>query len=258
MNQENKYALITGATSGIGEAIAHLLAKEGYHLILIARNKSKLIELQNILRQAYNKKIDVFSIDLTCINEVDGLIQTLDGQALTIDVFINNAGIGFYGLFDQTQAIDDLAVIDTNVRSFTYLTKGIKPYLKDGSKVLQVASTAAFAPGPYMAVYYASKAYVLSLAMALRDEWKGEGISVSTLCPGPTKTSFIEKAHMQKSGLAKWTAMTPEAVAKVAYKGLEKNKAIIIPGWTNKLACLAMSILPLRISTTLVRSTQQK
>lgn len=258
MNQQEKYALITGATSGIGKAMTYLLAEEGYHLILVARNKNKLVELQNILIQAYNKKIHVFSVDLTQIGEIECLVEALDGQALKIDVFINNAGIGVYGLFSHVEAEYDLSVIDTNIKGFTYLIKRIKPYLKAEACVLQVASTAAFAPGPYMAVYYASKAYVLSLSMALRDEWKAEGIYISTLCPGPTKTAFIEKAHMQKSGLAKFTAMAPEAVAKVAYKGMKKHKAVIIPGWTNKLACLAMSILPLSITTKLVRSTQKK
>lgn len=258
MNQEEKYALITGATSGIGKAMAHLLAKEGYDLVLVARNEDQLIELQRTLYEAYNKKIQVFRVDLTKVNEIDSLIQALDGQALKIDLCINNAGIGFYGLFEDVEVGDHLAVIDTNIKGFTYLTKVIKPYLKQGASLLQVASTAAFAPGPYMATYYASKSYVLSLSMAIRSEWQSEGIYVSTLCPGPTKTDFIKKAQMQKAGLAQFTAMTPEAVAQIAYKGIRKQRAIIIPGITNKIACLVMSILPIRLSTLLVRSTQKK
>lgn len=258
MSQEEKYALITGATSGIGKAMTYLLAKEGYALILVARNKEKLIDLQSKLRKAYNKKIQVFSVDLTKISEINGLIQVLDGQSLKIDVFVNNAGIGFYGQFKDIDARRDLEIIDTNIKGFTYLTKVIKPYLRKGASVLQVASTAAFAPGPYMAVYYASKSYVLSLSMALYNEWKKEDIYVSTLCPGPTKTAFIEKAHMQKSGVAKITAMTPEAVARIAYKGLKKHKPVIIPGITNKIACFIMTILPIRVSTLLVSSTQKK
>lgn len=258
MSQEGKYALITGATSGIGKAMTYLLAKEGYNLILVARNENQLIELQRMLCEAYNKKIQVFSVDLTDSTEIDGLVQALDGQALKIDLCVNNAGIGFYGLFENVEIDRDLAVIDTNIRGFTYFTKVIKPYLKQGASLLQVASTAAFAPGPYMATYYASKSYVLSLSMALRSEWQAEGIHVSILCPGPTKTAFIEKAQMQKTGLAKLTAMTPEAVAKVAYKEVRANRAIIIPGITNKIACLVMSILPIRLSTLLVRSTQKK
>ena len=257
MKKNKEYALITGATSGIGEAMSYLLAKEGYDLILVARDHRKLIELQNRLMRAYNKIIHIFSIDLMQTEEIRCLVEALGGQALKIDIFINNAGIGAYGSFSNVEAECDLRVIDTNIKGFTFLLKQIRPYLSKESCVLQVASTAAFAPGPYMAVYYASKAYVLSLSLALREEWKREGIHVSILCPGPTKTAFIKKAHMQKSDFVKFIAMNPEDVAKVAYKGIKKHKAVIIPGWTNKLACFVMSLLPLRIKAKLVCKTQK-
>lgn len=257
MQENKKYALITGATSGIGEAMSYLLAKEGYNLILVARDYGKLVELQNRLMQAYNKTIYIFSIDLMQTEEIKCLVEALGGQALKIDIFVNNAGIGAYGSFSNVGAECDLRVIDTNIKGFTYLLKQLRPYLNKESCVLQVASTAAFAPGPYMAVYYASKAYVLSLSLGLREEWKGEGIYISTLCPGPTKTAFIKKAHMQKSDFVKFIAMSPEVVAQAAYKGMKKHKAIIIPGWTNKLACFVMSVLPLRIKAKLVCRTQK-
>lgn len=257
MKEQKKRALITGATSGIGEAISYVLAREGYDLILVARDQGKLEQLQNRLIQAYNKIIHIFSIDLMKPEDIQCLVEAIDGQALTIDIFVNNAGIGVYGAFSNIAAEQDLKVIDTNIKGFTFLLKQIKPYLNKHACVLQVASTAAFAPGPYMAVYYASKAYVLSLSLALREEWKKDGMNVSILCPGPTKTDFIKKANMRKSDFVKFIAMNPEDVAQAAYKGIKKHKAVIIPGWTNKLACLVMALLPLSIKVKLVCKTQK-
>ncbi|MEG0085738.1 MAG: SDR family oxidoreductase [Niameybacter sp.] len=251
------YALITGATSGIGRAMAYLLAEKAYDLLLVARNEKNLKDLQTTLEETYNVKVQVQSVDVTKFTELNQLIDYIAEEKKQIDLFVNNAGVGFFGDFGQMSEEEDLVAIDTNIRGFTYLTKKVYPYLHSGSRVLQVASTAAFAPGPYMAVYYASKAYVLSLSMALRNEWKDKGIQVSILCPGPTKTDFIQKARMHKSGLAKLSAMTPEAVAHIGYKGLMKNKAIIIPGFTNKLSACALTLLPIRVSTLLVRSTQK-
>ncbi|WP_053986241.1 SDR family NAD(P)-dependent oxidoreductase [Niameybacter massiliensis] len=252
------YALVTGATSGIGRALTYLLAKEGYDLLLSARNLKNLKDLQIELEKTYNVVVQVVSVDVTQLEEIDHLISYIKSQNRKIDLFVNNAGVGFFGAFEEMSEEEDLISIDTNIKGFTYLTKKVYPYLGLGSTVLQVASTAAFAPGPYMAVYYASKSYVLSLSMALRNEWKDKGIHVSILCPGPTKTEFIKKARMQKSGLASLTTMTPEQVAKCAYKGIKKHKAIIIPGMTNKLSTVVMSLCPIRLSTLLVRSTQKK
>lgn len=251
------YACITGATSGIGKALANLLAREGYDLLLTGRNLNHLKDLQIVLEKTYNVKVHAISLDVTSIEEMDWFIAYIQEQHIQFDLFVNNAGVGFFGEFQDIDAQDDLISIDTNIKGLTYLTKKVYPYLKQQGTMLQVASTAAFAPGPYMAVYYASKAYVLSLSMALRNEWKEKGIYVSTLCPGPTKTPFITKAGMQKSGLARFTAMSPEKVAKIAYKGIKKHKAIIIPGLTNKLSVWVMSLCPIGLSTLLVRSTQK-
>ena len=251
------YACITGATSGIGKALANLLAREGYDLLLTGRNLNHLKDLQIMLEKTYNVKVHAKSLDVTSIEDMDEFIAYIQAYGMLIDLFVNNAGVGFFGEFQDIDIQDDLVSIDTNIRGLTYLTKKVYPYLRPEGTMLQVASTAAFAPGPYMAVYYASKAYVLSLSVALRNEWKDKGIYVSTLCPGPTKTPFIKKAGMQKSGLARFTAMTPEKVAQIAYKGVKKHKAIIIPGFTNKLSTWIMSLCPIGLSTLLVRSTQK-
>lgn len=252
------YALITGATSGIGECMAYTLAKEKHNLILVGRNECKLKELQSTLEKTYNVKVQTYQVDMQNEEDIDLLIQELRRMQATVSLFVNNAGVGHYGTFAKGSAKEDKETIDVNITAFTYLTRQIYPFLTQGSQVLQVASTASFAPGPYMAVYYASKAYVLSLSLAIRKEWQAEGIAVSVLCPGPTKTAFQARAHMEKSDFAKRLAMTPEDVVACAIKGLKKNKAIIIPGMSNKLAARTMECLPTTWGTLLVSLTQKK
>ena len=252
------YALITGATSGIGECLLHELAKDGYDLILVGRNKDKLSLLSKLLRNQYGVHTQAFCVDLEKRRALEKFVEALKAQDLRLDCFINNAGIGTYGLFHEGDVEVDDALIEVNIRAFTYLNKALYPLLNKGAQVLQVASTAAFAPGPYMSVYYASKAYVLSLSLALREEWQPAGISVSVLCPGPTKTAFQSRAKMQKKGLAETLAMTPEAVARIAYKGMKRRQAVIVPGVSNQLAVGMMGILPPTLGARLVNATQDK
>lgn len=252
------YALITGATSGIGECMAYELAKDKYSLLLVGRSEKKLKNLQDDIQKTYNVEVMTYQVDLTKRDEVHQLIQDLEKQHIKLQVFVNNAGIGHYGTFLDCPVESDMETIEVNIVAFTYLTKMLYPYLEKDAMVLQVASTAAFAPGPYMAVYYASKAYVLSLSLALRKEWKPRGIHVSVLCPGPTKTAFQERAHMEKSELAKSLAMTAKEVAEIAMKGMKKHKALIIPGMTNKIAARTMEFLPSTLGAILVSKTQKK
>ncbi|MGL5677498.1 MAG: SDR family NAD(P)-dependent oxidoreductase [Cellulosilyticaceae bacterium] len=252
------YTLITGATSGIGECMAYALASEARNLILVGRNEDKLKYLQKDIKKTYNVKVQTYKVDMQNQEELEALVAYVRGLEEKIELFVNNAGVGHYGLFEKGNAVQHQETIDVNISAFTYLTRGLFPCIASGSQVLQVASTASFAPGPYMAVYYASKAYVLSLSLALRNEWRQHGIGVSVLCPGPTKTSFQSKAHMEKSDLAKRLAMTPEAVVASALKGLKKNKALIIPGMTNKIAARMMEVLPNTWGAHLVSGTQQK
>ena len=253
-----KHALITGATSGIGECLVHELAKNNYHLILTGRNKEKLKDLQKDIQESYNVNVKILQLDLREKEALHTLVDTLEDLEGSLNLFVNNAGIGHYGPFLKQGIQEDLDTIAVNITAFTYLTKAVYPYLVKDAKVLQVASTAAFAPGPYMAVYYASKAYVLSLSLALRKEWKRDGINVSVLCPGPTKTSFQSRAHMEKAGLANKLAMSPEDVARISYKGIMKNKALIIPGISNKIAARVMEVIPHTLGAILVNSTQKK
>lgn len=252
------YSIITGATSGIGKALAYKLAKEGYNLILIGRNKAKLEYLHEDLLKKYDIESIPFQMDVTSRKDIDRFERWVEEEKIGIEIFINNAGVGSFGRFDQVNLDEDMAIIDTNIAGFTYLLKVMTRHILKGGTILQVASTAAFAPGPYMSVYYASKSYVLSLSMAIKEELKKEGIQVSVLCPGPTKTAFQETAKMKKREIASQFTMSSWEVAEIAYKGILRGKSIIIPGIMNKLAVMGMNTLPVSLSTKVVGLTQKK
>ncbi|MGL4738883.1 MAG: SDR family NAD(P)-dependent oxidoreductase [Cellulosilyticaceae bacterium] len=251
------YALITGATSGIGEALAVAFAQAGYPLIVVGRREEALRDLAKKV-QPYGVKVHCCKVDLCNEQAMKRLVSWIDKERLKIKFLVNNAGIGQFGKFSSYSYDRDQAILETNVMALTQLTKEVLPLMERGGQILQVASTAAYGPGPYMAVYYASKAYVLSFGMALREELKEVGIGVSTLCPGPTNTPFISLAQMKKSPLAEQCAMTPEAVAKVALNGMMRNQGVIIPGATNRICASVMRHAPLALGAKLVSLTQQK
>lgn len=250
--------LITGATSGIGEAFAKQFAKQGYRLILTGRRSEQLKLLQVTLQKTYGIEVKIFKVDFTKRKEVERFCNQIIASEETLKVLINNAGIGHYGPFNQQTVYQDEATIQTNITALTMLTKKLYPCLKRGSRVVQVASTAAFAPGPYMAVYYASKAYVLSLALALREEWKKEGIGVSVLCPGPTATAFQEHAKMEKASIVKGFTMSAKDVVTYAYPKIIQNKAVIIPGRSNRVMGNILQSMPQTVGAKLVKQTQKK
>lgn len=252
------WALITGATSGIGRALAFEMARNGHDLVVTGRNADTLKTLKQQLEASYGVQVDGIQVDLTKQEDRVRLLECLDHKKEKLMYVINNAGVGYYGAFLDGTAEEDEEVISLNITALTALTRSVFPYLKKGAHVMEVASTAAFAPGPYMAVYYASKAYVLALGLALRHEWKIYNISVSVLCPGATKTAFIERAQMQKAKIAQQLAMTPEKVAEIGYKGMKKRKAIIIPGGLNKITAHIIDCLPSQIGTWFVSLTQRK
>ncbi len=251
-------ALITGATSGIGEAFAKKLAREKYDLWLTGRNQERLEVLKKTLEQAYNVKIDIFQVDFTKEEQVESFCKTILAKQQAIKIFINNAGVGHYGIFADQDEAQIKETIQVNISALTELTRRLYPCFKKGSRIMQVASTAAFAPGPYMSVYYASKAYVLALGLALREEWAKDKIGVSVLCPGPTATAFQQKAKMEKTALAKLFVATPEQVVEVSYKGLIRNQAVIIPGVSNKISAKVLECIPGTIGAKLVSQTQKK
>jgi uncharacterized protein len=238
LSHQKKTALVTGASSGIGYEISRLLATDGYDLVLVARDRQRLEEAAERIRKSQAAvSIKVIPKDLSDRSAVDEIVQDLRRESIEIHVLINNAGYAMYGPFVENVLDDELDMMRVNMESLTQLTKRLVPDMieKREGRIMNVASTAAFAPGPFMAVYYATKAYVLSFSEALSEELRGTGVSVTALCPGATETGFQKRARVEKTLLFRpWKVMDPETVARIGYRGMMKGKAVVIPGWLNK------------------------
>lgn len=249
----SKYVLITGATSGIGLEFSKVYYKNGYNLILVGRNEEKLKELKSNFTKV---QVHTFSLDLSMLDNVDVLLKSIREEKLDVDILINNAGAGFNGEFLEISWEKHSNIIDLNIKSLSKLTYGILEMMKSRGcgKILNVASTGAYQPGPFIGVYYATKAYVLSFSAALREEVKDYGINVSCLCPGATKTEFSKRAGKGNLNVA----MSAKVVAEVGFKGLNKNKAIIIPGTMNKVAIILSKIMPTVVNSKIVKKIQKK
>jgi len=246
-NYNKKKAVITGASSGIGYEFAILLAKNGYDLILIGRNIDKLNQIQQEFEQTYKIQIIVYLADLSCFHEIDKTANKICEDIVNIDILINCAGFGRYGEFYQTDFDIENKMIAVNIVSLTYLTKRIlqKMIQRNSGKILNVSSTAAFKAGPFMSVYSATKAYVLSFSEAVANEIKNTGVTLTILCPGVTNTEFLNKASLEMSQHFKLKKiMTPQEVALCGYKALMRGQAIAIPGLMNKFLVLVVKFLP--------------
>lgn len=249
-----KYVLITGASSGIGLSFAEIFARKGYNLILVARNKEKLEEIQKKFVDKYKVEIGIHSVDISKKYLLEDLWITIEKSYPQIDVLINNAGAGFNGEFTDIEWEKHEQIIDLNIKSLTRLNYLAINHMRKNKcgKILNVASTGAYQAGPLIGVYYATKAYVLSLSTALREEVKDENIIISTICPGATKTAFSKRAGKEDLNVA----MSPDLVASIGYRGLMKNKANIIPGLMNKCAVLASRLLPYTFTAKMVKKIQ--
>jgi uncharacterized protein len=240
-------ALITGASQGIGRDLARQYARDGYQLILVARNETKLNELADELSKQHQTKSIVIAQDLAKPDSAQLIFEKTHRENISVDLLINNAGFGYLGDFAGSDLSIYLEMIQVNVTSLTYLTHLFLPEMikRKSGRILNVASTAAFQPGPFMAVYYASKAYVMSFSLGLREELEGTGVEVSVLCPGPTITGFQNRARIADSHLFKRMSGIPsEAVASAAIDGLKRNKPLIIPGILNKMGVVGTRIMP--------------
>ncbi len=242
---ERPVALITGPTSGIGLHLAELLARDGYDLVLVARNAEVLSQLAHDWAQQYNIRIRPIAIDLSQTGAVETVVTTVREHGLHLSVLVNNAGVGVYGLFADTPLEHEQALLHLNVLALTELTKSFLPDLRESKgHILNVASTAAFEPGPYMAVYYASKAYVLSFSEAIAEELAGDGVRVTALCPGLTRSGFQHAASMERSGLLRLPEMDAREVAAAGYRAMLKGKRVAIPGIFNRLLVTSVRFTP--------------
>ena len=246
MNTLNRYTLITGGTEGIGLEVAKLFATDRHNLIIVARDRDKLENIKIKFEKEYKITVETIQIDLCVDKFCEKIIKTVEEKNLIVDNLINNAGIGSFGFFSEAEDGFEEKLININIIALTTLTKYfLKDMIKRGEGgILNVASTAAFTSGPKMAMYYSSKAYVLSLTEAIHDEVKNLGIRVSCLCPGPVRTSFQQKAGINKSEKAKKYLMDANKVGEEAYLGFLKGEAIIIPGYKNKLLTLGNKLIP--------------
>lgn len=256
---EGQTALVTGASAGIGVDLAECLAKDGYDLVITARTGPALQEVADRLAKAYGVKVTAIANDLGAIGGGAKLAADIAGRGIKIDVLVNNAGFGHALPFDQAPMETQLGQLDLNIRALVELTH---IYWKDflankRGGVINVASTAAFQPGPFMAVYYASKAFVLSFSEALWEEASGTGVHVSCLCPGPTVSKFRERAGTDKVKLTQGrTAMPSMVVAKMGYDGFRRNQRVVITGASNAMTAGLVKFLPRTTTLKIVRNMQ--
>lgn len=255
--------LITGASGGIGCEFARLFARKGYDLVLVSRNEEALAKLALDLGTKYKRLVKVIPKDLGNPASPREIYIQLVKEAVKVDVLVNCAGSGVSGMFSETDLKSELAMIHVNVVALTELTK---LFLKDmldrrEGKILNVASTAAYQPGPLMAVYYATKAYVLSFSEALSEEVGDTGVTVTALCPGPTRTDFQSRAGLTGSKLFSSSSLLrtaePDTVAAAGYEGLMRGESVVIPGLRNAILARAVRILPRGMVAKVVRKMHE-
>lgn len=227
------YALITGASSGIGYELAKVFAQHQYSLILVARSQNKLRELADDLKSQHEVSVHIIEKDLSLPHAAKEIYDEVQDHSLEVNVLVNNAGIGYVGWFHEASGEANKDVTQVNIAALTELTRLFaKDMVKARSgKILNVASTGAFHPGPYIAVYYATKAYVLSFSEAIANELSPYNITVTAVCPGATRTNFARRAGKRD---VKW-AMDAKKVAAISFQALMKGKKVVVPGWMNKI-----------------------
>jgi len=254
-------ALITGASNGIGLELAKVHASKGGDLVLVARNKSKLDELKTELENQYKVSVYTIGKDLSAINSAQEVYDETTKQNIQIDYLINNAGFGDFGMFVETEWNKELQMINLNITTLTQFTK---LYLQDmvkrkSGKIMNVASTAAFQSGPTMAVYFATKAYVLSFSEAVNNEVSDKGLTITTLCPGATESGFQAAAAMEESNLVKGKKLpTSKEVAEYGYASMMKGKTVAIHGLMNWIMANSVRFVPRAIVVKLTRKIQDK
>lgn len=253
-------ALVTGASSGIGLELATLLARGRHDLVFVARNRDRLEAVARDLREEFGVAVTVVAKDLAKPGAPDAIAREISERGAVLDILVNNAGFGVYGPFAGTPLEKELEMIQVNVTALTHLTKLFLPGMLERrrGRILNVASTAAFQPGPLMAVYYATKAYVLSFSEALANETAGSGVTVTALCPGPTLTEFQGRAGFGDVPLLKGPlVMLASNVARAGYEGMLRGQRIVIPGIANRTLVQALRVTPRRLATAIARRIQE-
>jgi uncharacterized protein len=248
-------ALITGASSGIGLDLARLMSAD-FDLIITARRQAELEKIARELQERHGNNVHAIAADLSLPEAPAQLFAEIERRVLPVDVLINNAGFGAYGRFAKSDLPRDLEMIQLNISALTSLTKLALPGMlqRKRGRIMNVASTAGFQPGPLMAVYYATKAYVIMFSEAIANELRGSGVTVTCLCPGATVTRFASRAGMEQSPLFKMSAMLSADVARAGYKGMMAGRTLVIPGFLNKTLAMSVRFSPRKLVTSISRS----
>jgi short-subunit dehydrogenase len=245
MSQRRPVTLITGASAGIGWALARVFAANGHELFLVARREQRLAALASDIVSAGHPRPSYVVADLERHDAVAQIAGAMTNAGVEPEIVVNNAGFGLLGEAATLGQDEQIAMIDVNVRALTALSLAFLDSLeRQRGGILNVASVAAFLPGPYMAAYYASKAYVLSFSEALHWELKPRGIRVTTLCPGPVPTEFQLRAGFVPESGADMLGQSAQAVAQAGYRGLRRGRRVVVPGLGNKVVTAAMRLIP--------------
>jgi len=243
-----EYALITGASSGIGLELAGIMAEKKHHLILVARRQDILLERKAAWEQQFGIRVETCALDLSQPGSAQQLHEFCVARGLQVGILVNNAGFGDYGSFEPEKLDTYRHMIQLNIATLTELTglflEGMKQ--RGSGRILNVASLAGFMPGPNFAVYAATKAYVMHFTEALNYELRGSGVSATVLCPGITETGFVSRAGMASAALAQGGLMDARAVAQAGYDGMTAGSLNVVPGWKNKLSAFASMTTPSR------------
>jgi short-subunit dehydrogenase len=251
-------AVITGASSGIGAALAHEFAAHGHELVLVARREQALIGVAEAIAAKGSTRPTVLRLDVARIDAARDIAEALARRGLEPEIVVNNAGFGLLGAADRLDRAAQLAMIDLNVRALTDLSLAfIENLERRKGGILNVASTAGFLPGPGMAVYYATKAYVISFSEALHQELKPRGVRVTALCPGPVPTEFQARSGMRSDAFPAFLTRSAESVAEDAYRALKEGHRLVVPGLVNKMVPVLASISPRSILLKIIHSRQR-
>lgn len=261
ISNERSAALITGATGGIGRGLCELFAGDGHDLVINARHADELQVLADDLENRFGVSVRVLAADLSLPSAPEELFARLREEPIHVDALVNCAGFSLRRPFVEMDVETVLAIMRVNMVALTHLTRlFLSEMVEHGrGRVLNVASTASFMPGPLQAVYYASKAYVLSFSQAIASELEGTGVTVTALCPGPTETEFHERADQESTWLLHLLeTMDPETVARAGYRGMMRGRRRVVPGFRDKLIALLQRFAPRRLLTDLVRKLHRR
>ncbi|MDQ2774720.1 MAG: SDR family oxidoreductase [Acidobacteriota bacterium] len=253
-------AIVTGASSGIGREFAYECAREGYDVVLVARSENALQAIASDLRSTTGRTVHVLAKDLSDPSTPREIFEETSAFHSDVEILINNAGFGLLGRFWELSETEQMEMLQVNIAALTHLLRLFLPGMieRRRGRILNVASTAAFQPGPLMAVYYATKSYVVSFSEALHNEARDHGLTVTVLCPGPTNTDFVKRAGMTKTKLfSSGHAMSAAEVARIGYQAMKRGQPLVVAGKLNGLMAFLTRFAPIQFTATMARKVQE-